>query len=265
LVDGRADLEQLFSSLLAVGTGTAKTLDLIGHSAQDCLLQLGDWLIDATRPSVAAYFRGLADNDVLPRLGVTAVRLLGCHTAGTKRGRETIRTLARILGVEVYGATNFIGAMHYDAGGFVPAREYLLVASGDLQRPPTLEPASELVDRYPRLLDVDALPAMPLPTGAAWPVRLATGDDARTILGCVKRDAGATMPGMLAAPSCEIAIPAGRAGMYHRLQLVLDGAFVRVYPDGDERPGVLFPIDDPRGLSRFVAALHSITQRTPIS
>src|SRR5215813_2249948 len=79
LVDGRADLEQLFSSLLVVGTGTPKTLDLIGHSAKDCLLQLGDWVIDASRPSVTAYFRGLADNDVLPRLGVHAVRLLGCN------------------------------------------------------------------------------------------------------------------------------------------------------------------------------------------
>ena len=100
LVEGRADLEALFSGLLAYET-RQRAQDAGSHRAlhrQVACSMLGDWVIDAERPGVTSYFRELADNDVLPRLGINAVRLLGCHTAGNAKTRSTIRTLTEILG-----------------------------------------------------------------------------------------------------------------------------------------------------------------------
>src|SRR5262249_13078306 len=120
LVDGRVELEELFGKLLAVRAApTPKTLALIGHSTPDrSMLLLGDWVIDTASSTVTAFFRELAQHDVLPQLGVRAVRLLGCQTADTGRGRATICKLAEILGVEVQGTTHLIYSAHYAAEGF---------------------------------------------------------------------------------------------------------------------------------------------------
>lgn len=266
LVDGRADLEAMFSALLACDRPrTAKTLDLIGHSTSDCLLQLGDWVIDGTRPSVASYFRGLADNDVLSRLGIYAVRFLGCSTATTKRGRATMVALSDILGIEVYGMKNMLVASHFGPSGFVDERRYMLACSDDVRRDIdlTVEPSPEMTEplRHPRLLDVDALPAALLgdPPSSAWPIRVAALDDAQQLLGCIRRGEGAAMAGLLATPICEIAFPSSRSGEYHRLQLMLDYTFVRVYPDGPTMPGVVYPIDSPKAVARLVAGLQLVT------
>ena len=54
------------------------TLDLIGHSTRGHhLLRLGQTPIDMLDPQVASFFRALARAGLLPRLQVTAVRLLG--------------------------------------------------------------------------------------------------------------------------------------------------------------------------------------------
>jgi hypothetical protein len=79
------------------------------------------------------------------------------------------------------------------------------------------------------------------------------------------------MPGLLAMPRCEVAIPATTHGAYHRLQLVLDGDFIRVYPDGTDQQGILYPVTDPHQLRSLVDGLPSFdrtsyreTQRTPM-
>ena len=59
------------------------TLDLIGHSTPGHhLLRLGTTPIDMLDRTVASFFTDLAATGLLPRLGITAVRLLGCETAG---------------------------------------------------------------------------------------------------------------------------------------------------------------------------------------
>src|SRR5689334_20409953 len=92
VVEGRGDLEALLGRLLAVGAPpTPRTLDLIGHATPDQgLLVLGGWVIDAASPRVRAFFRELAELEVLPRLGVHEVRLLGDRTAVTPAGRATL-------------------------------------------------------------------------------------------------------------------------------------------------------------------------------
>ena len=249
LVDGRADLEVLFGKLLAASDGMLpkpKTLDLVGHSvAGTSVLQLGDWVIDTARAGVTAFFRELADHDVLPRLGVHALRLIGCRTAESAQARRTICTLSEVLGLEVYGSTGLVFANHYNAHGFDDAWQFLLVAASDLRR--SLAESSHVGgDSSPRVLDLDALPAIALGASQTWPTRIADATSTRAILRIIRRHEGAQMPGLLAMPRCEIAVAATTSGTYHRLQLVLDGDFVRAYPDGAHKPGVLYPVLDPQ-------------------
>jgi hypothetical protein len=274
-VDGRADLEVLLGQLLAVAssrTTAPKTLDLVGHSVPGTsVLQLGDWIIDVARPGVTAFFRELADHDVLPRLGIYAMRLLGCRTAETAQARRTLVTLSDVLGLEVYGTTGIVFANHYNAAGFDPAWRFLLVASSDLRR--ELPDATKVTaPSSPRSLDVDALPVAAASAGRRWPCRIADSDTTRSILRLVRRNEGAAMPGLLAMPRCEVAIPSSTEGAYHQVQIVLDGDFVRVYPDGFDREGVLYPVTDPHLLRNIVDGLPSLdrgsaygeAQRTPM-
>lgn len=265
LVDGRADLEELLSRLLDAARATPitmppKTLDLIGHSIPvSSLLQLGDWILDAESPTLLAFFRGLADLDVLPRLGVHAVRLLGCNTAATPAGRRTITTLADILGLEVHGTSNMIYGGHYDEHGFAHRWRFLLVSSSDIRESEHGDANAVTPEPSPRVLDIDGLPAFPLEVRTSpWPRRLATADDANQLLKLVRRTDGGMMPGLLSLPSCEVVLPAGRPNAYHVIQVVLDGTFVRVYPDGPVKPAVLYPVTDAHALRQIVDALPPI-------
>ncbi|MDQ3367511.1 MAG: hypothetical protein M3680_18985 [Myxococcota bacterium] len=261
LVDGRTDLEELFGRLLDAVIPDAPikpcTLDLIGHStAGKSLLQLGDWVIDRTSATVTAFFRELADQDVLGRLGIHAVRLLGCQTADTTAGRDTMTALANILGVEVYGSTELLYSAHYDAGGFREECSHVLICASDLRQPAESRGVAVTRTAYPRTLDIDALPTSALCGPLVeCPRRVASFEVVREILRLIRRTEGAHMPGLLATPSCEVVMPGAQPGAYHRLQVLLAGEFVRVYPDGDHQPGVLYPVDDARALVRLVDAL----------
>ena len=257
LVDGRAELEAELGRLLALDIApTPKTLDLIGHTTSDrSLLVLGDWVIDATSPTVTSFFRGLADQNVLDRLGIQAVRLLGCMTADSAHGRWTICRLADVLGVEVFGTTGLMFASHYTPGGLDPARRYMLASSSAL-RSTVVDPRPlDRGTRATRELDVDALPAQALPTRRAWPIRLADRDDARSILRLIRRRDGSELPGLVAAPACEVAFPSATAGAYHVVQILLDGELVRVYPNGAQGTPLVYPVDDPHELKRVLAQL----------
>lgn len=251
LVEGRLELEELFGVLLAARTTPPKpkTLDLVGHSTPASLLDLGGWVIDRNNPTVTAFFRELADQDVLPRLGVAAVRLLGCGTASTPRARDTIRALADLLGLPVLGSTSLVHAGHFHRDGFDPQWACLL-AGPDEPAPPAPLP----VQTAARAFDVDVLPAIPLIVNAtAWPRYHVDVHVARTLVASIRRTEGAEMDGLLATPLCEIAIPSARDGLHHVLQVLLDGRLVRVYPANG--PALLYPVGDPQALLALVSTL----------
>jgi hypothetical protein len=110
----------------------------------------------------------------------------------------------------------------------------------------------------PRTLDVDALPSSPLGGRRPWPQRIASSEAARRILRLVRYTAGAEMPGLVAPPSCEIALPSDKRNWYRLAQILLDGELFRVYPDGDRSPGIVYPIADPH-------ALRAILEELPIA
>ncbi len=269
LLDGRADLETMLGQLLWSGhpATTPKTLDLIGHSIpSSSLLMIGDWVIDAGSPTVTSFFRELADQDVFARLGITALRLLGCRTADTGAGRATILALAELTGLEVIGTRSLVYSIHYNAQGFADERSYILVSSTELHREESGRDESAVAAPWPQILDIDMLPEGPATTSGPWAHRTATERQMCDVLRLVKRRDGAQMPGLLSAPLCEIVFPGNTANMVRRAQVVLDGEFVRFYPRGDASPGVVWAVDDPHALVQLVERLpaHSAaTQRMP--
>jgi hypothetical protein len=63
----------------------------------------------------------------LNRLGVVAVRLLGCETAVEVGGQHTVRRLAATLGVRVYGTKKALLKSHYVASGLDERFAHLLL------------------------------------------------------------------------------------------------------------------------------------------
>ncbi len=241
--DGRSVLELLLGQLVhAVGETppAPKTLDLIGHATSDGLLRLGDWVLDAETATVSSFFRGIADHEVLPRIGVNALRLLGCSTAVSTRARTTMRILSELLGLEVFGTTAPIYSLHYDEAGFSHQWRFLLSAASAPPSSPVHDPGPPRPTR--RSLDVDALPTVAITEVRAWPRHVVSGETARALLELIDRAQGAQMPGLLAIPSHDIALPSSRADRCHLAEVILDGQFVRVYPDGEDQPGIVYPV-----------------------
>jgi hypothetical protein len=262
-VDGRSDLERLLGRLLAAAESSQvapKTLDLVGHTRSSAsLITLGDWVLDAASSTVTAFFRELADHDVLPRLGVHALRLLGCNSAGSDHGRATICRLSELLGLEVYGASQLLYAGHWGPEGFRDCWRFLLTSSRDLRCGCASTVAAPIGAPYPRNFDIDALPASSLAALAEHrPLRIASVAAARQILKLVRRAEGASMPGLLTAPICELALPAAAPGEYHIAHVLLGGAFLRFYPDGMAASGIVYPVDDASALCSIVAGLAPV-------
>lgn len=254
-VEGRSDLELLLGRLLeACVPPTPKTLDLIGHTTSDkSLLVLGDWLIDATNACVLSFFRGLADQDVLPRLGIGAVRLLGCTSATTVHGQRTVCALADVLGIDVYGTTGLLLASNFEREGFRDEARFLLASATQLRSGVTGPRPVDRGTQDPHVLDLDSLPAVLLPT-PPWPVRIPDLDEAKALLRLVRRRDGSVLPGLQAPPSCELAFPAGDGHHYYVMQVLLDHELVRVYPSGHEH-GLVYPVEDPGMFAKLVAQL----------
>ncbi|HEY3803397.1 MAG TPA: hypothetical protein VGL61_12350 [Kofleriaceae bacterium] len=250
-VADRGELEVLFGRMVEASAagepaGQGRTLDLVGYATPDKLLAFGDWTIDANDRGVVAFFRELAEHEVLPRLGIAAVRLLGSLTGATTRGMAALRTLAKLLGVEVYGTTELVCATHFKDGRFIGS---LVASDADPTSTPPMPPP--LGAR--RELLIDALPARPLVPGV--PIAVASSDHARALVQLIARTAGTVMPGLLARPYCELALPSGELGAYHRLELLLAGDYVRTYPDGPNEPGVVFAVRDRHAALQIVGEL----------
>lgn len=258
-IGGRGDLEGLLCELLQVTSPALtpnRTLDLIGHSTPDGLLRLGNWVIDGNKRSVTAFFRELADFEIPGRLGIRAMRLLGCETATTGVGRSTICLLAEILGIEVLGSRVMLGASHYTPQGFSNDCLHTLASASDLRGACTPMPLLN-GEPYRRTLDIGALGASPL-TVKSWPVAITTTEQAREVVLLIRRNDGAYMPGVEVVPEIEIGLPSmAKPGWYHTLQIIQDGSFVRVFPD-PAGPGVVFPVVDSSRLQLLVRGLERV-------
>lgn len=142
-----AELRPLLEARMAEGSPGPRRLELRGHSTHGAqLLRMGATVVDMTDAEVDAFFRELARDGVLRRLGIVELRLLGCGTATQPPGHLTIRLLARVLGLPVYGTTKRLCRHHYTAQGLDPMFEHLLRESSQLPRsrlPPLEDPGAD--------------------------------------------------------------------------------------------------------------------------
>ncbi len=132
-VGSLAELRELLLTLPASDPPEPVTLDLLGHSGSAAkLFQLGSSTINPCDRRVDLFFRDLARDRVLARLGVVALRLIGCETAVTPGGQYTLRRLAATLHIPVFGTTKMIMKSHYTAGGFDPRFARILAEAATL-------------------------------------------------------------------------------------------------------------------------------------
>jgi hypothetical protein len=145
LGDLRAVLEQRLG-----GPTSPVTLDLMGHSTRDHhLLRLGDDRIDMLDPFVARFFRSLADEHLLPRLEVVAMRLLGCETAVSPGGKRTLRLLARTTAhEEPLRSARLQSGVRAHPGRIIPSRLDVSAMMSTIK--PTFKSANKLLVSHHR-------------------------------------------------------------------------------------------------------------------
>ena len=107
-------------------------------------------------PAVARFFRSIADDHLLSRLEVVAMRLLGCETAVSPSGKRILRLLARTLRLPVFGSIRPLMKSHYDKLGFNPEFAHVLVEASEATLTPgphlyLASSASSLDGRYTKL------------------------------------------------------------------------------------------------------------------
>ncbi|HXU45577.1 MAG TPA: hypothetical protein VN783_08630 [Thermoanaerobaculia bacterium] len=109
-------------------TAPAITVDLLGHSTRDHrLLRMGGTVIDALDPLVKRFFEEVERSQVLRAMNAVSVRLLGCETGVSVSGQRTLRSLADILGLPVFGSRKRLSKTHHTANGFNPLFHHVLI------------------------------------------------------------------------------------------------------------------------------------------
>ena len=108
----------------------AVTVDLLGHSTRDHkLLRMGGTVIDALDPRVRRFFEEIERSRVLQTMNAVSLRLLGCETGVSPSGLRTLRMLAEILGLPVFGSRKRLSKTHHTAAGFNPLFGSVLVVA----------------------------------------------------------------------------------------------------------------------------------------
>ena len=216
LFQDRVDLASRLVELTALPR-VPRTLDLVGLTGSDHLLTFHARALDGENRRVRAFWREIAELDLVARLGIESVRLIGCTSAVGPRARATIAMLSDVLGVPVIGS-------------------HELVSFDDFRAPGCFE-FPETTRAGAAFLDLDSLRARPADDGA----RIITAAMGRDLLAQIGRRNGVHFPDLLARSSASLAVPSSVDGLFHHVEVMLDHELVRT---GD----VVFPVDDPRGL-----------------
>lgn len=240
------------------------SLDLIAHARRG-VLHLGGWTVDHNETTVALH---RACSGQLAHLA--AIRLLGCNTAITKEGQAAIRRLHEIFRVPVYGSKVPLAAGEFDRAGF--CADAILTDQNHLPPPssPTLQSAGQWLGRFERLSGQKLSNIVPRLRRESlsdvvhdwtrarpqlrWPIRQLTAAQLDAVLMHASPEL-ARAPGLLALPDLELVVPiSGGFGSprYHRITVLLDGYWLRLYPR-DLPDGVVLRTDANEALNR---ALH---------
>ena len=239
------------------------SLDLIGHARRG-VLQLGNWPVDGN-----AIWRALREACVreLAELPLVKIRLLGCNTALTVDGQAAMRRLHGVFRVPVEGSKVPLSARQFDGGGFLA--DAVLTDQDHL--PPPAQPTLQAAEQW--LADFEPLPGQTIRTLAdrlrreslsdtirdwtrtlpqlRWPIRQVTRAQLDGVLAhAMSRPVLA--PGLLALPELELVSPIADgfgAPRYHRVTVLMDGYWLRLYPR-DHPEGVVLATEATPELTR---------------
>lgn len=208
-------------------------LDLIGHAVTaDNVLQLGRSILrfEGTPAQRAAdpvhvAFSAIANQQLLPQLGIQTVRLIGCRTASTPVGTRALQELRTLLGVQVEGCFDLITLEEFSTTRFTgttvagyPNETHERVY---LPMDPSIEPfgvtySRNRASRAERAVivgreDVEAVKAQ---------VKAALEGGARS-----------ATPGLLARPSVQVYFPVTGAAAddFDSFEVLFDHEYVRVH------------------------------------
>jgi hypothetical protein len=261
------ELKKKLSTLI----GPVPVVDLICHStASDHYLRLNRWVVRWDDQTVSDYFNG-EGKARFRELDVKWLRLIGCGTATTKRGWETIRQIASALGIEVFGTTELVYAGDFDGSGYVGVQ---LVGSGDRAfRPSPARAPAGTVSAKPRLalpraarvdnaaFDLSGLQPMPanaFRAGArakAHGLRVEVPDHWRDELPRLVRCSPAwELPGLLTTPLMELFVPSRSDGSsMSKVEILFQHELVRVHVRGRRHP-LVYRVKNPARLASAVAS-----------
>jgi hypothetical protein len=222
------------------------SLDLIAHARRG-VLRLGNWSIDANATTTALH---AACEAVLAELPLAAIRLLGCNTAISREGQAAMRNLHQLFTVPIVGTKVPISARDFGSTGFLA--DAILTDQDHLPPPsgPTLQSAGGWLGRFERLVGETLAAVLPrlrrepradvfrdwdrAPPSLRWPVRQLTSAQLNELFRHVSPEL-VHAPGLLALPDLELVVPVDEdagAPRYHRITVLLDGYWLRLYPRG---------------------------------
>ncbi|HEY0987881.1 MAG TPA: hypothetical protein VGD80_12545 [Kofleriaceae bacterium] len=216
-------------------------VDLIAHSRAR-RLHLGDWTVDDNAPT-----EELRQNLAQALNGVALeIRLLGCNTGIMPDGRNAMRAIARSFGARVWGTMVPVSANDFADNEF-KSTGILVDQDGAPHFPPS--PIQGTVGWFTTIAKLPSGSTHAVLLGALsaesedqlcddwnrthpslrWPIHACSGAALRALVQAHAEPAIARIAGLLALPELEIAAPMTGGG-FERLTVLLDGEFVRVYP-----------------------------------
>jgi hypothetical protein len=216
-------------------------IDLIAHSRQR-RLHLGDWTVDDN-----ASTNDLQQNLAQELQGVALeIRLLGCNTGVTPEGRNAMKALAQRFGARVWGTMVPISATDFTGNEFT-STGILVNQDGAPHFPPS--PIQGPLGWFTAIAKLSSGSSHAALLGALraeteeeltedwnrthpalrWPIHACSGAALRALVQAHAEPAAARVEGLLALPELEVAAPVSGA-RFERLTVLLDGEFVRVYP-----------------------------------
>lgn len=253
LVEDAAGLLDLLRRALACRPArAARTLDLIGHSVGDHhYLMLGSSILDlsrslsvlaATPTPVYEAFKAIGDDKLLQKLGIKTVRLIGCRTAESERGRLTIDNLRTLLRVEVQAVCDLVSADEFRAEGYVGA-----IANLAEKCPRSRWPSATFTAPFGGdVLSTNKPSKAPLAYVVTDGSNLFSLAEVRATL--IDPDAGWTINGLLARPDAHVFVDDQSQNTdYRSFEVLLDHELLRVYPrDTEGRQAVIYRVS-PQG------------------
>jgi hypothetical protein len=249
-----AGSRQALRDILKNRKAPATSLDLIGHSTgKECYLMLGGWTIDDT-PFTGQFFQDVRQD--LQRLGVSAVRLLGCSTAITQAGWAVMERIAGVLGdhVPVWGTLRTISAVDFGPAGY-DGGNLASTAGGPPDRAGPIAPPFPGDARREVPFAIDHLVAEDRATlpEARWPRVPVARERAPELVALVEAPFAWSLPGLLAEPLVELLVATDPPARVRRLHVLLGYEVLRVFAPGHESHGLLYRITEPARLERLLA------------